>query len=244
MSEEHFLEGQVAVVTGAGRGIGRAIACAYARAGAAVVCAARTRAEIDAVASEIEAAGGRARAVPTDVTKREAVDRLFDAAAEAFGGVDLLVINAGGSAAPGPVAESDPVGWRATLEVNLLGAYYCARAAIPHLERRGGGKIITIGSGLGHRGLPGGSAYACSKAGLWMLTRVLAQELRERGVSVNELVPGPVRTSLGSPPERTGAFEGEWFKDPDDVAPLALFLARQPNDGPTAQSFSLMGRDN
>ncbi len=245
MSGPRFLDGQVAVVTGAGRGIGRAIARAYAGAGAAVVCAARTRPEIEAVAGEIEAAGGRGRAIPTDVTDRDAVEHLFDAAAQAFGGVDLVVINAGSNDAQGPLAETDPDLWRSTLEVNLLGAYYCARAAVPHLKRRGGGKIITIGSGIGHRGGPDTSAYACSKAGLWMLTRVLAQELRQDHVSVNELVPGPVRTSLDSrfDTRPRAPYAGEWIKDPEDVVPLALFLAQQSNDGPTAQSFSLMGRD-
>jgi 3-oxoacyl-[acyl-carrier protein] reductase len=104
-----------------------------------------------------------------------------------------------------------------------------------------------VGSGVGHRGLPGSSAYACSKAGLWMLTRVLAQELAAYNISVNELIPGPVATDMtgAQAAQRQGVFgiEGEWVKSPDDVVPLALFLATQPPIGPTAQSFSLMRRD-
>ena len=105
-----------------------------------------------------------------------------------------------------------------------------------------------MGSGLGHRGMAGTSAYACSKAGLWMLTRVLAQELWPYQISVNELIPGPVVTSMAGEQaaQRQGAFamEGEWVKTPEEVVPLALFLATQPPIGPTAQSFSLMRRDN
>jgi 3-oxoacyl-[acyl-carrier protein] reductase len=241
MSEKP-LGGKVAVVTGAGRGIGRAIARAYAEAGASLCCAARTQAELDEVVAGIRSRGGSAIAARTDVTDLEAVERMFRDAAAAFGGIDVVVINAGGSDEPTPVAESDPAAWRATLDLNLAGAYHCARAAIPHLRARGAGKIITVGSGLGHRGTPGSSAYACSKAALWMLTRVLAQELRDENISVNELIPGPVHTARGGAPAGT-RFEGEWFKAPDDVAPLALFLATQPDAGATAQSFSLMRRD-
>jgi 3-oxoacyl-[acyl-carrier protein] reductase len=245
---ERQLEGQVAIVTGAGRGIGKAIALAYARAGAAVCCAARTAVEIDQAVQEMSAEGGRGLAVPTDVTNVASVQSLVQTTVERFGGLDILVINAGVNVDRRRVEESRPDDWRATLEVNLFGAYYCAQAAIPHLKRRGAGKIITIGSGIGHRGQVGSSAYACSKAGLWMLTRVLAQELWQDNISVNELIPGPVLTSMDAQvvaPQQPTVFsiDSEWIKTPDDVAPLALFLATQPPVGPTAQSFSLMRRD-
>jgi len=247
MDQDKPLAGKAAVITGAGRGIGRAIALAYAKAGAGVVCAARTGTELDAVAAEIEAAGGQAIAIPTDVACADSVRALFCKAADRFGGIDIVVINAGGNYDREPVETSDPDRWRQTMEVNLFGAYHCAQAAIPSLRQRGGGKIITIGSGLGHRGAAGGSAYACSKAALWMLTRVLAQELWQYGISVNELIPGPVETSIDDArPDRKSpvfAIESEWVKKPQDVVPLALFLACQPEIGPTAQSFSLMRRD-
>ncbi len=141
--------------------------------------------------------------------------------------------------------DSDPSAWRQVLEVNLIGAYSCVQAAIPHLKTRGAGKIITVGSGMGHRGLAGSSAYSCSKAGLWMLTRVLAMELWEDRISVNELIPGPVSTEMNParPDGSSSLGASEWAKAPDDVVPLALFLATQPDVGPTAQSFSLMRRD-
>ena len=238
------LEGKVALVTGAGRGIGKAIALAYARHGAAVGCVARTGDDITGTAAEITRNGGKALAVPADVRELDAVERAFARTSEAFGGLDIVVINAGVNRAQSPLETSDPELWRETIETNLVGAYFCARAAVPHLKRRGAGKIITVGSGIGHRGVPGRSAYACSKAGLWMLTRVLAQELAPYNISVNELVPGPVDTSMnpgGAGTSSLGA--SEWLKQPQDVVPLALFLAEQPDRGPTAQSWSLMRRD-
>jgi 3-oxoacyl-[acyl-carrier protein] reductase len=244
---EPSLNGKVAIVTGAGRGIGRAIALAYAQAGVAVGCAARTLAEIDDTAQEIRKLGGQSVAVQTDVNQLESVQHLLATVVEHLGGLDILVINAGGSYDPRNVEDSHPQDWQATLQVNLVGAYYCAHA-IPYLKQRGAGKIITVGSGLGHRGRAGGSAYAYSKAGLWMLTRVLAQELWPYNISVNELIPGPVKTTIDDPqpsaPSRNLGFESDWGKTPEEVTGLALFLAMQPDIGPTAQSFSLMRRDN
>lgn len=244
---EKTLAGRVAVITGAGRGIGKAIALGFARAGAHVVCAARTAAEIEQTVLEIMEKGGRALAVKTDVTQIESVSELFKTAAAHFGSIDILVINAGANYDRKTVECSDPEDWKRTLDINLYAAYYCAHAAIPYLKKRGAGKIITVGSGLGHRGYPEGAAYSCSKAGLWMLTRILAQELLPYKISVNELIPGPVHTTIddeftnGSP---VNSMSDEWHKQPEDVVPLALFLAGQPDVGPTAQSFSLMRRDN
>ena len=242
---EQTLAGKVALVTGGGRGIGRAIAIAFAGAGAAVCCAARTRAQIEAVAAEIEAAGGRALAVTTDVADPASVERAIAETAARFGGLDILLINAGVLPQKSEVAQSDAAAWSQTIAINLTGAYYCARAAIPYLKARGGGKIITTGSGMGHRGAPGSSAYSVSKAGLWMLTRILGLELRADNISVNELIPGPVNTAMTSGPSADDPrlWDGEWFKEPEEVVPLALFLAGAPDHGPTAQSFSLMRRD-
>ncbi len=250
MTEEtkRQLQGKVAVVTGAGRGIGRAIAVGFAGEGASVCCAARTSAEIEDTARQITSAGGKAIAVRTDVTQPDDVERMHKTAAEQFGGIDIVVVNAGGNLERSRVEDSDPDAWTATIDLNLKGAYYTAKSAIPYLKRRGGGKIITIGSGIGHNGRVSSSAYACAKAGLWMLTRVLAQELWERNISVNELVPGPVATpgataAWQQEENSVNTIDSEWVKQSEDVLPLALFLATQPDKGPTSQSFSLMRRD-
>ncbi|MCP4104145.1 MAG: SDR family oxidoreductase [Desulfobacteraceae bacterium] len=242
------LAGKTTLVTGAGRGIGKAIAVSYAKAGAVVSCASRTYAEIEETVREIEAAGRQGLAIQADVTELPAVRNMFRTAADAFGGLDIVVIAAGDYFEDKTVEESDPELWHASISVNLMGAYYCAKTAVPYLRERGGGKIIMIGSGLGHRGRPRTSAYACAKAGLWTLTRVLAQEVLQYNISVNELIPGPVRTNLTADvlaqSGGTPRIAGEWAKTPEDVVPLALFLAEQPLVGPTAQSFSLMRRDS
>jgi 3-oxoacyl-[acyl-carrier protein] reductase len=236
-----ILEGKVAVITGAGRGIGKAIALAYARSGAAISCASRTGLEIENTVKEIIDLGGKSLAIKTDVTNIEEVKNLFEETAKRFGGIDILVINAGITYGGGSVEESDPEKWEEVIRTNLIGAYYCAKYAISYLKERGAGKIITVGCGIGHNGMKKGSAVACSKAGLWMLTRVLAQELWANNISVNELIPGPVRTAFN--PKGLPKVASEWFKEPEDVVPLALFLATQPDIGPTAQSYSLCRRE-
>lgn len=238
-SDKKLLQDKVAVITGAGGGIGRAIALAYANAGAAVVCSARREADIGETVAQIEAAGGRAMAQVADVVDYPAVARLFERTSERFGGVDIVVASAGVALERLPIADSDPVTWRKTIDINLTGAYHTAHAAIPYFRKRGGGKIIMLGSGQRKRPLAGVSSYACSKSGLWMLVESLGLELQGENISVNELIPGPVRTNM----TRSGIMStGEWIKEPEDVTPMALFLAGFPDDGPSAQSFSLMRR--
>ena len=249
MPVDGVLSGKVAVVTGAGRGIGRAIAVGYAAAGATVCCVARTEPEIARTVGDIRSDGGTATSVQADVTDYDSVVHTFDAAISEFGGVDIVVINAGGNLDDGRDVESGNLEqWTDTVQLNLVGAYHTARAAIPHLKQRGGGKIIAIGSGLGRRGRPGMSAYATAKAGLSMLVRVLAQELWQHDISVNELIPGPVLTGRVTQAyaQKAGSVfqdDSEWIKTPEDVVPLALFLATQPVKGPTGQTYSLMRRD-
>ena len=242
------LLGKVALVTGAGRGIGRAIALGYSAAGAAVCCAARTLGEIEQVAEEIRNEGGRALVSICDVRDFDAVTASTQATVDAFGRLDIVIVNAGVNLAPASIADSDPALWAEVLAVNLTGAYHCIKAALPHL-RANGGHIITVGSGRGHRADPGRSAYSVSKAGLAMLTRVAAEELWTERICVNELVPGPVLTDMVEQALARGntsnlGLDREWFKPPEAVVPLAVWIAAtDPATGPTGQTFSLMRRD-
>ena len=240
------LEGKVAVITGASRGIGRALAIGFGAQGARVVCAARSRARLDETARQIQAAGGEAMAVPADVSVAGDVENLFEMTRERFGAADIVIANAGGNFARQSVEEGNIADWERTIQVNLLGVYYSCKFAIPHLKGKGG-HIIVIGSGVGHRVVDAAhSAYGASKAGAWMLVRALALELRPYGICVNELIPGLVRTDLTAAADlpQDSPFDAEWYKMPADVLPLALFLATQPRTGPTGQSFSLMRRDS
>ena len=189
------LGGQVAVVTGAGRGIGRAVARAFAREGAAVVLAARSASELDAVAREVRHEGGRATVVPTDVRDEPAVASLVARALAEHQRIDLLV-TAAGVAAFGPVAEAATEEWDQMLAVNLRGALLCCRAVLPAMTSARRGTIINIGSMVTSRTLAGSAAYTTSKYGLLGFSRVLAEEMRAHGVRVGVLSAGATDTPL------------------------------------------------
>ena len=239
------LESKIAVITGAGRGIGRGLAVGFAEQGAKVVCAARTQAQLDDTIQAIHDSGGQAIALSCDVTRPDDVRNLYAETRSHYGPVDIVIANAGGNFERRSVEDSDIDSWENTLRVNLLGVYYTCKYAIPDLKTKGG-HIIVTGSGMGHRDGGAGSAYSASKAAVWMLARNLATELRDYGICVNELIPGLVDTDILTAAERPAdsALSLEWFKQPTDVVPLALFLATQSRTGPTGQSFSLMRRDS
>ena len=216
------LAGQVALITGGGRGIGRAIALAFASEGAAVALAARSSRELDAVARKVTAAGGQALAVPTDVRQEPAVAALVARTLSQLRRIDVLV-NAAGVAAFGPVADSKQEDWDLTMAVNLRGAYLCARAVLPAMMAQHRGTIISIGSMVTSRTLPGSAAYTASKYGVLGFSRVLAEEMRAHGVRVGVLSAGAVDTPLWdaipSPPDRARMLK------PEQVAEAALMMA-------------------
>ena len=240
------LEGQVALITGGGRGIGKAMALAYAQAGADVIVVARRTDEIDAVAQAINDLGRQGVAITCDVADRGACETVIQKVSDRFGRLDILVNNAGGGLERKPVGEDNAETWKAVIDINLLGTYYFSRDALPLLRQSEAGKIINIGSGMGHEARPNNSSYNCAKAAVWMLTRCMSLELWDDGITVNEIIPGPVYTELTEDIFEQGkthpAIPSEWVKDPDDLIPIAMFLATQAANGPTGQSFSLARR--
>lgn len=190
------LDGQVALVTGAGRGIGRAIALALSDAGAAVALCARSQDQITRVADEIAGHKGHALAVRCDVSDRRDVAHLVSAVETEMGPVDLLVNNAARPGPVGPLAATDPDDWWKSMEVNVRGPLYCSQAVLPGMLSRGRGRIVNISSGAGFEAWPMASAYAVSKAALYRLSENIAAETRGRGVAVFAISPGFVRTAM------------------------------------------------
>src|SRR5258705_1760420 len=217
------LRGRRALVTGGGRGIGRAVVLDLARAGAAVAVAARTRSEVEAVASGIVAAGGQAVAVEMDVTDPDRVRAAFASAREALGGIDILVSGAG-IAPTAPLARTTDAVWRQVLETNLSGTFYCLREALPEMTARGWGRVVHLASIAGKTGYPYIGAYAASKHGVLGLTKCAALEVAATGVTVNAVCPGYVDTPMleagvARIVEKTRLTQGEARPPPADMSP-------------------------
>jgi NAD(P)-dependent dehydrogenase (short-subunit alcohol dehydrogenase family) len=216
------LAGQVAIVTGAGRGIGRAIAVALAREGASVALAARSGPELDGVAREIQQAGGQALVLPTDVRQEASVEALVRRALAEWRQVDVLV-NAAGVAIFAPVTDSKLDDWDQMLAVNLRGAVLSCRAVLPAMIGRRRGTVINVGSVVTSRALTGSAAYTASKYGLLGFSRVLAEEMRPHGVRVGVLSAGATDTPLWD--AMPGAPARERMLRADQVAEAALLMA-------------------
>jgi NAD(P)-dependent dehydrogenase (short-subunit alcohol dehydrogenase family) len=266
MLKEYSLEGKVAIVTGAGRGIGRAIALSLAEAGADVTVVARTVAQIERTAAEIRRMGQRALAVPTDVTKRKQVENAVEQTVTQFGKIDILVNNAGVpilkpiSFLPGmklegwqtadswdtPLTEEE---WHLVLNTNLTSAFLFAQAVGPHMLRHKKGKIINTSSNSAELAPPYFSAYCVSKAGLSMFTRCLATEWAPYNICVNAVGPGSVLTELSAPvlndPKRKefilGAIPLGRMGETRDVALLVVYLASEASNWVTGQTFYIDG---
>ena len=250
--ERFSLEDGVAVVTGAGRGIGEGIAIALAQAGCDVVLTARRTNEIDAVAEVVRGLGRRALAIPGDITDGAFVDTLAERAKSEMGRVSLWVSNAGGAddRTPRTLANMPDSQWDYQLDVNLRAVFTCARAAARVIED--GGSIINISSGAALKGSPNNGPYAAAKAGVDSLTRTLSLELAPRGVRVNGVAPGPVPTEVfmeffGATEDDLPELAAKWgvplgrLGTPDDVANAVVFLASPAAGWITGQTLLVNG---
>ena len=242
------LSGRVAIMTGAGRGLGRTMALALAAAGADLALASRTAPELETLVEEVNALGRRAIAVPTDVTSPEACEELVAAAIERLGRLDIMVNNAGTNVRKS-MLEITPEEYDFVIETNLKGYFNGARAAGRHFVDQGSGKVINISSILGSVALPNQAAYASSKGAIDQLTKVLALEWASAGVQVNGLAPTYFETDLTRPlyedPERRAFIEertpmGRWGQ-PHELAGAVIFLASDASDFVTGQTILVDG---
>ncbi len=249
------LEGKVAIVTGGGKGIGRAVALAYAREGAKVMIASRTVSALEATCKEIAGKGGVSAYLQTDVSDEKQVERLVSETVKQFGKVDILVNNSGVSGPTSRVVDMDLAQWGETLAIDLTGSMLCSRQALKHMIPQKSGAIINVvseggRSGDGRSGYPLRAAYCCSKMGLIGLTETLAVENGPFGIRVNALSPGPVRGErieniLSKRAAETGKTLQEWLDmlavnnslkrivTEEECAAVALFLASDESSGVT-----------
>jgi len=225
------LKDKIALVTGAGRGIGKAVALHYAREGAKLAICARTAAEIAAAAREIETAGAECLALECDVAQEESVARLVAEVEKRFGRIDALVNNAGVMTRPTPAIELEVKKWDYTIAVNLRGPFLATRAALPLMLRQKSGSIVNVSSSIGRSAYANFAAYAASKWGLEGLTQTVAAEVSGRGVRVNSVDPGYVATKL------TGYRGGA----PEAVTDVFVFLASDEARNVTGKMLSSSG---
>jgi len=224
------LEGRVALITGAGRGIGAATACLFARAGAQVALLEKDGTGVTRVAEAIGVKGGEALPFTVDITDAFQVERVVDGIVKEWGGVDVLVNNAG-IVRDATVEDVDDDDWADTLDVNLRGALVCTRAVVPHMVARGSGRILSAASVVARNGNYGQTAYAASKAGIIGMTRTWARELGPKGITANAVAPGFIDTEMvKSVPEKvaTRIVESTAAKRmgrAEEVANVYLFLA-------------------
>jgi 3-oxoacyl-[acyl-carrier protein] reductase len=254
-ADKASLAGQVAFITGAGRGIGEAIAKAFSRAGTEVALLARTASEVRRVASEIEAGGGRALALAGDVSVLSDVENSVAATLERFGRIDVLVNCAGILGPIGCLVNNSPQAWTETIQVNLLGTMFCIRAVLPCMTSRRKGVVVNLSGGGSVTPFPRFSAYSASKAAVVRLTETIAEEVKEYGIRVNAISPGVVNTRMLDETLAAGEAAGSDYRariakikaeggvPPERAAELAVFLASPEAAGITGRLISAVWDD-
>jgi NAD(P)-dependent dehydrogenase (short-subunit alcohol dehydrogenase family) len=253
-----LLEKKVALVTGAGRGIGRGIALGFAREGATVVVTARTVEEIEEVEREIFGLGQKGLTIAADLAKPGVPEKIIKRILDEYGTIDIVVNNAavGSAYSQKPLLEYDDDFWDYSLALNLTAPYRFCKAAAPIMKKRGWGRIINISSLAGKMPLLHGAAYAASKLGLIGFTRAIALELAADGITVNAICPGPVKTKMGKKriaqdSARLGISVEDWEKRlippigrfllPEDFAPITVLLASEAGSAITGQTINVCG---
>jgi len=248
VTDRFRIDGKAALVTGGGRGLGRAMAVALAEAGADCVLVARREADLAESVAAVEAVGRKAVAVPGDVVDPETAPRAVEACREAFGRVDILVNNAG-ALDMGPIEETSTEAWRRVLDVNLVGSFHFAKAVGPDFKAQRSGKVVNIASVLGTFGTADATAYCTAKAGIMGFTRALAIEWAPHGIQVNSLAPGLFNTDMSS-----GVFDDpELYRmilagiprgvhgEPDDLAGTIVYLCSPASDHVLGQVLHVDG---
>ena len=249
------LRDKLTIITGGGRGIGKAIALRFAQEGADIVVISRTFSEIAQTAEEIKEMGRRSLPIRADVSSREDVEDMVERVVREFGKVDVLVNNAGVQGPIGPVVENNVDQWIKTININLIGTFLCTRAVLPIMIRSRRGKIINLSGGGATSPRPYFSAYSASKAAVVRLTETIAEEVKEFNIQVNAIAPGSVNTRMLEEIIAAGKAAGqkelikvrrqreEGGTPPESAANLALFLASDESDGLTGRLISAVWDD-
>ena len=244
------VSGKVIIITGAGQGIGRDYALAFAEAGAKPVLAEINGEKLGAVAAEIESKGGTALAIETDIGSPDSVQAMVEKTRDAYGQIDVLVNNAAlfATLPSRPFYEIPFEEWNQVLHVNITGSYLCAKAVVPAMKQAGQGKIINISSGTVPQGIPGFMHYVTSKAGVIGMTRVMARELGDDGITVNAVMPGYTKTEIEHASMNDDLHEFIQQKrvlkrpeTPDDLIGVVLFLASPASSFITGQTIACCG---